>query len=286
MNTALADALGYAEQGLPVFPCVASGPRRKEPITGHGFKDASRDPNMITGWWQRWPKALIGMPTGAASGRNVLDIDVKDPQQNGFDTLARIGWLNLPATPIVRTASGGAHLHFDALREIRNTTGAIGRGIGPGLDWRGTGGYVILPSPDSGYSWDEHFGQNYPIAAVPLSLLPREPARPASPTQPLKPAAGLSLYADAALDHACRAIIAAPNTLQERTLFREAFSIGTLAGAGGVPAGHARDCLIWAGNKMPSYDPHRPWHAIEIKQKVDRAFDAGMAHPRPVRTNA
>jgi hypothetical protein len=286
MSATLAAALNYAACGLPVFPCIASGLHRKDPLTRHGFKDASRDRDVITTWWRRWPKALIGMPTGSASGRNVLDIDVKDPQQNGFDTLARIGWLNLPPTSIVRTASGGAHLHFDALHGIRNTTGAIGRGIGPGLDWRGTGGYVILPSPDSGYSWDEYFGQNYPLAGVPLSLLPREPARRAATTRPVKPAAGLSLYADAALDRACRAIIDAPNTVQERTLVREAFSIGTLAGAGGVPAGHARDCLIWAGNKMTSYDPHRPWRAIEIKQKVDRAFDAGMAHPRAVRTNA
>jgi hypothetical protein len=33
------------------------------------------------------------------------------------------------------------------LREIRNTGGARGRGIGPGLDWQGAGGYVIVPSP-------------------------------------------------------------------------------------------------------------------------------------------
>lgn len=60
---------------------------------------------------------------------------------------------------MTHTASGGLHLHFEpGDHGIRNTAGANGRGIGPGLDWRGDGGFVILPSPGSGYFWDPCYG--------------------------------------------------------------------------------------------------------------------------------
>jgi putative DNA primase/helicase len=269
---------------LPVFPCIPHGPHRKDPLTPHGFKDASCTPSVIARWWGRWPNALIGMPTGPASGRYVLDVDVKDPERTGFDTLADLGYdAFLPETPLVHTASGGIHLHFDASGpEIRNTAGKHGRrGIGAGLDWRGTGGYVILPSPGSGYSWDADCGLNTPLASVPDDLRPRDPVRLVSSTaKPIEPVDGLSRYAAAALEGACRKIIAAPNGEQDATLVAECFSIGTLAGAGGIPEGFARDALLWAAGKMPSHDQHHPWLARDLEHKVDRALDAGKAHPR------
>src|SRR5207244_298082 len=101
-----------------------------------------------------WPNALIGFATG--HDRVVLDIDVRE-DKNGFNTLAGFGFTDLPQTPTVRTPSGGYHLHF-ALPSggaFANTQGTLGRGIGVGLDWRGIGGYAVLPAPDSGYSWIE-----------------------------------------------------------------------------------------------------------------------------------
>lgn len=68
-----AAALRRALLGSPVFPC---GPR-KWPLTARGFHDASTDPEQVCAWWSRWPNALIGMPTGAASGLVVLDLDLK-----------------------------------------------------------------------------------------------------------------------------------------------------------------------------------------------------------------
>jgi hypothetical protein len=184
---------------------------------------------------------------------------------------------------LVHTASGGLHLYFQAPDdEIRNTAGARGRGLGRGLDIRGDGGYVIVPAPGSGYRWDSacHLG-NTPIAPLPRWGVPRDISRTAPVgTAPLRPATGLSPYAEAALDSAVRRIIAAGNGEQEATLNGEAFAIGTLAGAGGIPAGFARDVLIWAAGQLASYDPRRPWRPGEALEKVERAFIAGRRSPR------
>jgi hypothetical protein len=66
-------ALNYASLGLPVFPCNCTD---KSPLTGHGFYDATTDANQIKAWWLQFPDAMIGMPTGPASGIDVLDLDL------------------------------------------------------------------------------------------------------------------------------------------------------------------------------------------------------------------
>jgi hypothetical protein len=277
--TPVAAARRYAEHGFPVFPCIPDGVHRKCPLTKAGFHDATTDPSQIEEWWRRWPRALVGTPTGHRSV--VLDIDVKRPEANGFDTLAELGFATLPDAPMAHTASGGLHIHFETPEPaIRNTAGKRGCGIGPGLDWRGVGGYVILPSPGSGYRWDP--AKNFrttPSVPVPDALRPREPERPAT-SRPVPPSNGLSRYAEAALDGACRAIVSACAGEQEITLHRECFSIGTLAAAGAIPESFAFQVLLFAARSMPSYDHRRPWHPAEVARKVDRSFTAGLAHPR------
>jgi putative DNA primase/helicase len=285
--TPLDRALAYAaEPGWSVFPCHWQGERRKRPLVERGLHAASCDAGQIREWWRRWPNALIGVPTGRASGFVVLDVDTKDAV-NGFDTLADLGFAILPDTPMVHTGSGGLHLHFEPPNdpEIRNSAGNRGRGIGPGLDWRGEGGYVIVPaSGEDGYWWDPHWNlDTAPLAPVPSALLPREPRQPGAPVRPMRPTLGLSPYAERALDGACRRIIGAPDGEQEQTLNAEAFAIGTLAGAGAIPSDFARQALIWAARKIPDYDHRHPWRAVEIERKVDRAFEDGVRHPREAR---
>lgn len=289
----LDQALAYAAQGWPVFPCIRGS---KRPYIEHGFHGASREERTIRGWWQRWPVALIGMPTGAITGRNVLDVDVKDPAKYGFDTLDELGFAILPVTPIAHTASGGIHLHFARTVAIRNTTGAKGsRGIGPGLDWRGDGGYVILPADGSGYWWDPICGPEALLAPVPLALLPREPLPVGNPPNGSPPAQKertigvASSYADAALDSAYHRIIGAPNGEQESTLSRECLTIGSLAGAGLIEQAFALTTLLSAASQIPSYlvsvkgERRAPWTPAELENKVRTAFAKGLAHPRPHR---
>lgn len=150
-------ALSYARNGVPVFPvwsptenggCACPKgldcPRpAKHPITSRGFKDATTDPDIVRVWWTRHPRANIGMPTGSESGLLVVDVDL---DKGGFETLAALVHRHreLPETPTVRTGGGGLHLFFQypADAEIRNDTG---RKLGPGIDVRGEGGYVLLP---------------------------------------------------------------------------------------------------------------------------------------------
>jgi hypothetical protein len=283
--TPLDTALAYAARGWAVFPCRWCGLCRKHPLTPNGFHDASTDPNVITAWWRCWPDALIGVATGQASGFVVLDIDVKCADRYGFDTLDALGFAILPETPMAHTATGGLHLYLAPPLhvEIGCTQGDKGRGIGSGLDWRGEGGYVIVPSPNSGYFWDPIW--NFDTAVLvpaPAELLPRIPERTAL-AQPVEPATGLSAYASSALNRACRRIAAASDGQQEATLNGEAFAIGTLAGAGAVPPDFALNVLLYAAGQIRDYDLGRPWRLAEIQRKVNRAFDAGMRHPRESR---
>jgi Bifunctional DNA primase/polymerase, N-terminal len=280
MSAVLDAASGYSRSGWPVFPCRNKEPGRKHPLTSRGFYDASTDSSVVTRWWTQWPEALIGMPTGPASGLVVLDVDVKDPRANGFDSLEDLG-RQLPETPMAHTASGGLHAYFrnPTDRELRCSAGLLG----PGLDIRAGGGYVILPSEGSGYCWDPiwNFETVEPIA-LPDWLWPPKVSRPIS-SEPIRPVTGLDRYGEAAIEAACNAIVRAANGEQERMLNAEAFSIGTLAGAGAVPADLALRTLIRAALQMPDHDPSRPWRPEEIEAKVRRAFDAGMRRPREAR---
>jgi putative DNA primase/helicase len=137
--TMLKAALAYARRGVPVFPCETSA---KRPLTRNGHWDATTDPHAIERWWKRWPSANVGVPTGKKSGVVVLDVDVDD---GGLDSLAKLerAGLPVPKTARVHTGGGGIHVFFRYPREtvIRNSAGMLG----PGLDVRGEGGYVVVP---------------------------------------------------------------------------------------------------------------------------------------------
>lgn len=178
-------ALIYAERfRFPVFlvwwirddgTCACGGipgcSPGKHPITEHGLKDATRDPQIIRRWWGRWPEANVAIATG--NGLFVLD---DDPRHGGDLTLEALEVTHgrLPDTPTVLTGGAGFH-HFlrspDGV-EIRNNVGALG----PGLDIRGDGGYVIAPPSNhaSGrtYAWECSLRvDELPIAPAPQWLL-------------------------------------------------------------------------------------------------------------------
>ena len=85
-DPALRQALAYARRGWPVFPCL---PGQKVPATRHGYRDATTDPEQITGWFTRHPDCNLAIATGAP-GPDVLDVDDHGPAGNGYAALGRL----------------------------------------------------------------------------------------------------------------------------------------------------------------------------------------------------
>lgn len=183
-----------ATAGVPVFPCVAL---EKRPLTEHGFRDASANPARVAEWWHRWPDANIAMPTGSASGIDVVDVDVH-ASGDGYGALrgARsIGLLGEPAW-LVRTPSSGLHACFLRADGTEQRSWQV---PGKHVDFRGDGGYVVLP-PSKVAQADGSIGQYAVIDiatsrpdSVDAGALRRflDPPRPSRPPADL-PSAGAS----------------------------------------------------------------------------------------------
>jgi hypothetical protein len=188
-------ALDLAHRGLAVFPlrhiirrddgggficsCGSANCRRdagKHPhpnLAPSGFKNATTDIAKVEWWWDAVPDANIGIATG-----EIVVIDV-DPRHGGDETFQQIE-PKLPLTWRVQTGGGGQHLYFHAgNHEIKNSAGKIG----PGIDVRGTGGYVVGVGSNhiSGgiYSWDvDAHPDGAPLAPLPDWLITRKRPEP------------------------------------------------------------------------------------------------------------
>jgi AAA domain-containing protein/bifunctional DNA primase/polymerase-like protein/primase-like protein len=139
-NRAVDTALRLARHGIPVFPCHPgtdpgdpNDPCSKKPLTKHGFKDARTDEGQIRRWWARWPNALVGVPTGSASGLLVIDIDPA-----GVDFLLEHDELDAGRRHSTRR---GSHFLFRAPPDVRIRCSA-GK-LADGVDVRGEAGYII-----------------------------------------------------------------------------------------------------------------------------------------------
>jgi Bifunctional DNA primase/polymerase, N-terminal/Primase C terminal 1 (PriCT-1) len=149
-------ALAFAAKGRAVFPVKVD----KTPHTQHGFKDASNDEGQIRRWWDRWPDAWIGTPTG--DGLFVLDVD--DEQ-----ALASLEQDHEPLPPTVEAVTPRPGRHIYLRGNVSNSAGLLASG----LDVRGAGGFVILPPsphPNGAYEW-RTAPDELPFAPAPSWLL-------------------------------------------------------------------------------------------------------------------
>ena len=179
----LAAALEFAGDGKPVFPLHTAKEGRctcgkadcdkpgKHPRTEHGFKDATTNESKIREWWAKWPSANIGHPTG-----RLVVLDVDGPEGEAALEELQEKYSPLPVTLTARTGRG-RHLYFAAnSAKVRNSAGKLG----PLLDVRGDGGYVILPPSihenGSKYDWITRM-KSAPLPAW-LAALLAEPTRP------------------------------------------------------------------------------------------------------------
>ena len=137
-----------------------------------GFHDASRDPEVITGWWARWPDAMIG----AVIPADLVVLDV-DPRNGG--TLEKLETALGPLPPTLTCISGRGDGGFHAY--YRRPAGELSSVRLPaGVDLKKTGYLIVPPSihPDSGrvYRWMTRPVVDLPEAAV-TALRPPAPRR-------------------------------------------------------------------------------------------------------------
>jgi hypothetical protein len=156
-------ALAYAAAGWPVFPCKPGGKIPAFPSAhpegdrqgaacrgdcgraGHGFHDATTDPEQITRWWDRNPDWNVAIATGTP-GPDVVDVDNHGERGSGFaawNELQRAGLVECPRA-LVRTPGGGFHAYFAGSDQ------PSGKIPGRHLDWRARGGYVVAPPSQVG----------------------------------------------------------------------------------------------------------------------------------------
>ncbi len=192
MSATLAAALAYAAHGWPVHPLY--GPERrvphpgKQPVLTRWQDQAATDPDVIRGWWERWPDSNVGLVTGPRSGLAVLDVD---PRSGGTDSLAELEERAgvLPGTVQSVTGGGGVHLLYrHPGAPIKSRAHSLGRGLNVKAD----GGQVVAPPSlhPSGrrYAWLGDVWQE-PLSLWPAALTAAEPVSPPfrSSAQPSAP---------------------------------------------------------------------------------------------------
>jgi Bifunctional DNA primase/polymerase, N-terminal len=130
------EALELARNGVAVFPCInrPGDPSDKAPLTPHGFKDATCDPDIVHRWWTRWRNALVGVPAGVRFVAIDLDLRHEDAQRWYDQNRDR-----LPLTRTHVTRRSGRHLLFKPSSQVGCTVSKLG----PHIDTRGLGGYVV-----------------------------------------------------------------------------------------------------------------------------------------------
>jgi hypothetical protein len=262
--TELEAALEYARCGFPVFPC---NPLDKKPLTSNGFKDATKDEAQIRAWWGRWPNAMIGVPTGAASGMWVVDLDL-DPAKkiDGKATLDHLITQHgpLPPTLVTITPRGGQHLiwTWDPNVEVRNSAGRIG----PGIDVRGNGGYVCWPPSRNAnggeYCWEQNGVNQAAPAPGWLITLARKKIR---------------AWARAALDYECKAVAAAQPGTRNSTLNTAAFNLYQIVAGGELDEEDVHDRLFEAAETCGLVADDG---AAQVEATIASGAAAGRQQPR------
>jgi hypothetical protein len=210
-NFRLTAALAYAANGWAVFPlhnpkfgptgipacscgkspCSSLG---KHPRTITGLKDASKDADCIRAWWKQWPDANIAIATGEVSGIIVLDVDGEAGKQSLADLMDEHG--EFMESVEAETGGGGTHIIFR--REeyaIQNSTSKLG----PNLDIRGDGGYIVAPpslhKTNKRYEWLERCAptERSPIS-MPYWMIGKLLAKPRTETHDHAPATDSGLH--------------------------------------------------------------------------------------------
>lgn len=253
----------------------------KQPATQHGVKDA----RPMASWPGETQDQMalgalnVGLACGGPSGIYVIDLD-------GMKGLG--SWEGLEAfygdspTLISVTGSGGIHRVYsipEALGELPNTAGKLG----PGIDTRGNGGYIVCPpsvhpngTPYRWLSWRD---------PEPLPQWIVDKVKGEAPATQRRPRA-IHYKADKddrlavrILQEECEEVAACPPGARNHTLFRCAASMAELVGGGELTAGTMIDAMTAAGLACGLSRP-------EVDRTISSALKTGYENPRIIRTRS
>lgn len=250
-------ALTWVNRGVPVVPCSRTD--KGALVPGFGARATPEelapfsDPEQVKTWWSgRFKRAHVGILTRTLL---VVDLDMlkegTTPPVGKFEgchggtdvleLLAREAGAEWPDTYTVLTPSGGMHLYFSQPTDpigCATGDGVAGPHLGPLVDVRGVGGYVI-----AGGSYSAAQGRAYqrvspaglgpkPLPEWLLSLL-RRPAptrsRTAAPVQQLPAGSRAERYAEAAFEGETEKVSGATEGERNSVLFAAARRLGELA---------------------------------------------------------
>jgi hypothetical protein len=273
MSEQLAAALDYAAHSVPVFPCI---PRGKAPAVARGFYAATTNPATIRRFWTI-PERNVGIPTGAASGVWILDVDGDEGEASLLELERRHG--AIPETRTVIT-SRGRHVWFAYPGAVPSTAGRIGRG----LDTRGENGYAIAPPSihETGHCYAFADDPWRPLAIAPQWLVDAVRARPERTisdiaTARIRPPCRAGNYGQAALKAEIAELSGTAPGGRNHALNLAAFNLFQLV-AGGELAEHEvltelqQACIA---NGLAKDDG---WRSVQAT--IRSGAGAGMQHPR------
>jgi hypothetical protein len=186
----------------------------------------------------------------------------------------------LAPTFTVATPSGGEH-HYYTVEPDASAPSTVAR-LGPHVDTRGVGGYVVGPGSVQRTLDRRRYYRvvdGRPPAPVPgwltRRLQPPTPTRPQEARRPLHHA-----YGQAAIARECALIRRARPGTRNTVLFQAAVRLGTLVGAGVLDRQHVDEQLHAASTV------HRGiagFTAVEAQHAIANGLRYGQARPRPFR---
>ncbi len=178
MNTLPHEIIVSARRGWKLFPVKTGG---KLPLIADWPGRASNDLEVLEAWAREYPGCNWGVATGQPSGFFVVDVDGAAGRASTAE-LERQG-LTLPDSLTVTTgrADGGAHRYFRMPSGVDIHNDQSGR-IGPHIDVRGTGGFVVCPPSVHASGTQYRFiDPDVAIADAPAWVIERLMARQAMP---------------------------------------------------------------------------------------------------------
>jgi hypothetical protein len=191
-------------RALSIFPCAAN----KRPTCPHGHLAATSDAKAVARLFSLYPGPLIGVPTGAISGIDAIDIDLR----RGGDRWFFANHDRLPKTRTHETPSGGWHLIFKHLPGLKTSADRIAPGVevranGPHIIWHpANAGRVICDTPPADFpiwvaelaGWNGNGGLGVTSKQEPFAEFD-----PGLSVTPRPPSAYQINYAQRALGNAC-----------------------------------------------------------------------------------